>query len=364
MIRQIIFSNIRHNFGRVLLACLGISIGLLANLVTTYYFTHMTGGIDDVPEAKLPADMILIPVSRAYQTHPDVLHYERVVVLDANTASGIEEILVFQEGTAFAGGYDVFAGHWPQTEEEIAVPREWLTKTGLAVGDRTPLTVRFGNHYGTTWFTISGVFDSPYFTYHAPVINTAGFARAQAQDAFGRTKFFLQLREDTNMQALTRVIARESTASIETADMLAEELWQQRWNELYGDSMAWSYLLSTMLLGIAALGVINMLLLVVVERMTEIGKLKSLGVNNTSIAFIFYGESLAITVLAVVMTIGVYSLGSLILLSAGLIPVFSLSSQMVLHVLTAAAIVTFIPPIYPVALSSQFTAMYLIRSGS
>jgi hypothetical protein len=361
LILQIIVANLRYNRGRIILAALGIALGLLTNLITHYYFTYMVTGAAQATPPPLPADVVLSPVSLKYQTHPDVLAWESVIKLTANTAAGIDDILAFQPGTQFNEGYQMLEGHWPEAADELAVPMEWLARTGLRVGDTTALTIRYGRFYGTTIYRISGVFDSPYFTYHVPVMNTAGFARAQEQGAFGIERIFLKLHPATDLSALIAAIAPERSAQVETASSLATLHQHEALMETHGDALIWSNILSGLVLTIASLGVMNMLVLASTERMAEVGILKTYGVRSAAIGALFFGEALAISLLGVLIALGVYTAGSLFLLRLGIIPVFAITQGMIRNMGMAVALITFLPPLYPIGANFMVSAMRLIR---
>ncbi len=342
----------------MLLIVCGVVLGLLTNLATTFYFTYMTGrgaGEDAVP---LPADMVLEPVSDDYAHHPDVLYYEDVLVLTANTAAGVHEILVLPVGSRFLGGYRLLAGHWPQTAAELAVPCGWVARSGVNLGETTRVTVRFGGFASTTEFVVCGVFESPFPTYDLPLMNPDGHQRT---GGYGRRRVFLAVRPGVDLERLAARLARQQTAVAETPTLVAQGRNTQRWEEIYGDAMAWSYTLSTMVLVICSLGMMNMMALSVDERRPEIAILKTFGVKNPSIFLLFLAESAAVAVLAVVVALGLFGLATTGLFLVGQVPRAGLTWPLVRNACVAASVVAFVPPFYPAGLGMGLSAVRLLQ---
>ncbi|MEW6522785.1 MAG: ABC transporter permease [Bacillota bacterium] len=355
---DIIVANLRRNRARVALVVSGVVLGLLTNLVTTYYFTYMTGLDEGEGFLPLPADIILNPVTAEYAHHPDVSHFEEVFVLTAHTAAGIHEILAYPRHSRFTTGYVMVEGYWPRDSWELAVPRSWVLRSDVGVGETTNVTIRFGGFSVVSQFVISGVFESPFLTYDVPVMLTEGYERTEG---FAQRRVFIEVREGANVDRLAAALARQETATAETPALVARGRSVQRWQDVYGDAMAWSYTLSTMLLVVCSLGMMNVMALSVQERRSEMAVLKTFGVRSPGIFVLFFGESALVATISVAVTLLLYGLAGAALYLAGIIPYFGLQWPLIRNLCTAALVVAFVPPFYPAGLGMGYSTVRLLQ---
>lgn len=355
---DIVLANLRRKRARVALIVSGVVLGLLTNAATTFYFTYLTGRDPASGIIPLPADIILNPVTDEYTHHPQVAHFEEVFILTAHTAAGVHQILAYQRDSQFTTGYTMVEGHWPQDDHQLAVPRSWAARTGLQVGETVPVTVRFGGFAAVSHFTVSGVFDSPFITYDVPVMLVEGFRRTQG---FGRRHVFIRAREGANMEALAAALARQETATAETPALVAQGRSIQRWEDVYGDAMAWSYTLSTMLLLVCALGMMNIMALSVQERKSEMAILKTFGVRSPGIFFLFLGESMLVAIFSILITLALSAVASAALYWGGIAPQLLLGWPLMRNVSVAALVVALIPPFYPAGLGMVYSTVRLLQ---
>lgn len=355
---DIVLANLRRNRARVALIVSGVVLGLLTNAATTFYFTYLAGREPAAGVIPLPADIILSPVDSEYARHPGVAHFEEVFILTAHTAAGVHAILAYPRDSQFTAGYTMVEGHWPQDCGALAVPRSWAARTGIPVGETVTVTVRFGGFATVSQFTVSGVFDSPFITYDVPVMLVEGYRRTQG---FGRRRVFIRAREGIDLEDLAAVLARQETATAETPALVARGRSIQRWEDVYGDAMAWSYTLSTMLLLVCALGMMNIMALSVQERKSEMAILKTFGVKSPGIFFLFLGESTLVAMLSILITLGLSAVAAAALYWGGIVPQLFLGWPLVRNVCVAALVVALLPPFYPAGLGMVYSTVRLLQ---
>jgi len=355
---DIVLANLRRKRARLVLIVSGVVLGLLTNAATTFYFTYLTGRDPASGVIPLPADIILNPVKDDYSRHPDVAYFEEVFILTAHTAAGMHQILAYPRDSQFAAGYAMVEGHWPRDCGELAVPRSWAARTGVPVGETVTVTVRFGGFATASSFTVSGVFDSPLITYDVPVMLVEGYRRTQG---FGRRYVFIRAREGADVDRLAAALARQETATAETPALVARGKSIQRWQDIHGDAMAWSYTLSTMLLLVCALGMMNIMALSVQERKSEMAILKTFGVKSPGIFLLFLGESVLVAVFSVLITLVLSALAGLALYWGGVIPRLFLGWPLFRNVCVAALVVALLPPFYPAGLGMTYSTVRLLQ---
>lgn len=362
MVIELAIAHVRFRWRRLLLLLLGLVVGFLAVLSSAYYFAFVVS----VPEAdmhRLPADLIVNPVNTAFLAHPSVVAAERIIVLESRTAAGTGTALALPTDSTFLGKYPLLAGHWPLSAEEIAVPHHWLQRTGLQLGDQTPLTIRFSRFHGTTWYTVSGVFEDPFTAFNGPIINNDGYERAKKAGGFGRVYYFIDLHETVDAVAWAQNLIPEGSASVKSVSLLAAEAQSRALTHTYGDIAMLSGILNVFLLIIVGLGMMNILLLATMQRQHEIGVLKTYGLGEAGIWALFFLESLLLCSIALGITLGVFYLGLTIGYKLGLLPLIAAPSGAIHHLLIAVWFIAFVPTFYPLNASLSKSVVELLRTA-
>ena len=361
----IILANIRQNLPRLFLASLGVGLGLLVWISTTFYFDSVMGRVTpELPPVPIPADIVVTPKSTGFRYHSDVSYYEPVVFVKTSNAAGLGEVMAMAKDSQFLVKYQLLSGAWPRSADEIAVPASWLNRTMLSIGDLTPFTAHKGNFYTSTQLRISGVFESNFPTYNLPVITLDAYQLIKAQGISGLERYFVNLMPGADPACLADLLDRQQSAVTETGKSLALKLHEAAWQEQHGDAWLFGYGLSGLVFVVAGAGMANVLFLTMNERLAELGKLKTLGVEHPGVGAIFFAEGLIICILGLILALSFYVCGSLLLVRLGIVPQLVLTSTMVRHLLVGAFFLLHIPPHYPIAIANLYRPMDLLRMGT
>jgi putative ABC transport system permease protein len=186
-------------------------------------------------------------------------------------------------------------GRYPGPDSnECAVGAEMAKKAGLAVGDRLPLKTVSAQFSDKMWSpVISGVFDFDYLKYDEDVI-IVDFARLQR---------LLVLGEGTQQLFILGKNASQSrtlTARLKT--LLGEDSVVRDWRDNYfvilmRQSMMIFAVVSLVFLIVASFLIVNTVVMIIHERIKEIGMMGSLGMTRAEIVRVFFFEAVFLSVL-------------------------------------------------------------------
>lgn len=207
-------------------------------------------------------------IDAAIEDQPGTAAYYSTAMTEATVSglSGSAEVFAF-DGDASWGGYVMVSGRWIQHKGEAVVPTRFLTLTGAEVGDTVSLNV----DGSTVNVRIVGeVFDSPG---DAKRVYTTTSTLATADPDLQPTSHHIAVRDGVDVAAYVKALNNElkplgATAVTGGTD---DEV------EVITTLNALAVMLTLMLVTVAALGVLNGVVLDTRERVQELGVHKALG---------------------------------------------------------------------------------------
>jgi len=213
----------------------------------------------------------------------------------------------------------IISGGWLQEgKEQVLIGENFAQDMGLSVGDYVTVrmvTSKEGEQF--SWnaadLEIRGIFDTK-----NPAVDSGyifiplHFAQESLSLNSEITEIVVRLRSDS------KAILNESLDKIDEINRIKNlELEVCSWKELAGDFLAISKIKSKstsiivlIMLFIASMGIVNTMLMAVLERTREIGMLKALGMNRLDIVKLFLIEGGFIGVLGSLLSCLIGGLGS------------------------------------------------------
>jgi len=187
------------------------------------------------------------------------------------------------------------AGRLPAEEDDVVIGTELSAFLNLGVGD--PLLLISPADGETHALTISGLFRSGMYEYDANLIAIT-LARAQQVYHLGQTVSGIGLRLDR--------LERASEAQEAIARRLGSAYRVRTWMELnpalFGAlrvEKTVMFVILTLIIVVAALNIMSMLIMIVMEKTKDIGILRALGATRASIATIFLSQGSVIGVIGI-----------------------------------------------------------------
>jgi putative ABC transport system permease protein len=170
-------------------------------------------------------------------------------------------------GDASWGGYEMIAGRWFERAGEVVVPTPFLSATGSEVGDRITL-----HHQGVAISVriVGEVFDT---TDGGKEVFTDAATFADADPALATTSYHIAAEDGVEVGAYVTAL----NTDLEPLGVVAQVGGDDQNSTITDTLNALSALLSIMLVTVAALGVLNSVVLDTRERVHEIGIHKALG---------------------------------------------------------------------------------------
>jgi putative ABC transport system permease protein len=182
------------------------------------------------------------------------------------------------------------AGRYPEAgSQECAIGAAMAKKTGLSIGDRIPLKTVSAQFSDKMWNpVITGIFDFDYLKYDAEVI-LVPIDRLQRLLVLGDAVQQAVVFADSPSDAET--VAAAMTGLFGPGDLV------EKWQDNYFVALMRSYLpLYTLVylvfVVVASFLIINTVLMIIHERMKEIGMMGSLGMTQREIVLVFFYEAL------------------------------------------------------------------------
>ncbi|MEO0115707.1 MAG: FtsX-like permease family protein [candidate division WOR-3 bacterium] len=217
------------------------------------------------------------------------------VKFQSHISNGIDEISVLvigidkaDEAKVFKTPKAVVKGSFLQNSDELLIGEFLARDLNLTIG--SPLTVIARNRYGTydaQDFIVTGIINTghPLLDRNAVLIPIEAAQNLLAIEN-GVTELAIK-SQSNNLTELKAAISQK----------LGEEYEVYTWRELNasifeisGMKRAFQFLLALVVVIIAAVGIVNTMLMAVMERVTEIGTLKALGFSNGKILKMFLWE--------------------------------------------------------------------------
>jgi putative ABC transport system permease protein len=191
-------------------------------------------------------------------------------------------------------GNGLVEGRYPAADSnECAIGVRMAEKAGLRIGDRIPLKTVSAQFSDKMWSpTITGIFEFDYMKFDDGAILVD----------FGRLQRLLVLGDATQQ---VFVFAEKETQSKAIAAQLQSILGpdedQRDWQDNYfvammQQSMAIFYLIEVVFLIVASFLIVNTVVMIIHERIKEIGMMGSLGMTRGEIVRVFFFESVFLSI--------------------------------------------------------------------
>ncbi|MDR0450200.1 MAG: ABC transporter permease [Treponema sp.] len=187
------------------------------------------------------------------------------------------------------------AGRYPEAgSNECAIGTGMAGKTGLKIGDRIPLKTVSAQFSDKLWApAITGIFEYDYQKYDKDII-LVDFTRLQRLLVLGDAaqQIFVFAGEKGQSGALAARLR----------DMLGEEDVVRDWRDNYfvsmmRQSMAIYMVVELVFLIVASFLIVNTVVMIIHERIKEIGMMGSLGMSRREIVAVFFFEAVFLSVL-------------------------------------------------------------------
>jgi len=172
---------------------------------------------------------------------------------------------------------------------ECAIGYIFAWKSGLAIGDEIPLKTVSAQFSDKMWNpVITGIFNFDYYKYDARYI-VADFERLQRLLVLGEGTQQLVIFADHEKQSPAIASAVQNLLG----DGCVVTDWNEDYNVALQRSKAWIYIIAfSIVLVVASFLIINTVVMVIYERIREIGLMGSLGMTRAEIVKVFFIESL------------------------------------------------------------------------
>jgi putative ABC transport system permease protein len=178
-------------------------------------------------------------------------------------------------------------GRWPANANEAAVGIAFAGRTGLHIGDRIPLRTTSAQFSDRMWSpVITGIFSFDFYFDQSVIITD--FERLQRLLALGEGTQQLVIFADNDR--LSPLIASE------VQNLLGENSVVTDWNDNYFVAMQRAssriyYIAYAALLILASFLIISTMVMIIHERIKEIGMMGSLGMTRAEVVKVFFFES-------------------------------------------------------------------------
>jgi putative ABC transport system permease protein len=186
-------------------------------------------------------------------------------------------------------------GRFPESDSnECAVGVRMAEKAGFRIGDHVPLKTISAQFSDKMWSpVITGIFEFDYLKYDEDVI-IVDFNRLQRLLVLGEGTQQLFIYADDSSQS--RAVAREVKA------LLGEETVVHDWRDNYfvalmRQSMMSMVVVALVFLIVASFLIVNTVVMIIHERIKEIGMMGSLGMTRAEIVRVFFFEAVFLSIL-------------------------------------------------------------------
>lgn len=317
MLLKLAWRNVFRHRRRTMITAAAISVGLGAMIMSNTMMNGMdtmasyniinyeTGHLEIFKtgyyreEGLFPLDTIIeepAPLIEAVRNIPGVQAVTARVKFPARISNGIDEYPVLGIGVDPATESDVFrieqsvvAGHYLENAEDILIGVELSKTMDIDIGSLITVITRDRNGtYNAYDFIVSGVIvtDHPLFDANAVIMD---HAMTQELLALGQgvTELSVRLGRSANVQAYQTRIAEAVGSKYEVLNY--KEVYGSIF-EVSGFKRFMQFMVALIVVVIAAVGIINTMLMAVMERIPEIGTLKAMGFQNSVIIKLFMYE--------------------------------------------------------------------------
>jgi putative ABC transport system permease protein len=247
-------------------------------------FAEIEAAVREIPRVKA-----VLPRITAFATLQDSTQKHALL-----WGIAIEDELAVHDFNMTARSDGLAAGRYPEAgSQECAIGTAMAKKTGLGIGDRIPLKTVSAQFSDKMWNpVITGIFEFDYLKYDADVI-LVPIDRLQRLlvlgDAVQQVVVFADSPNDAGP-----IAAAMSSSSMQ--GLFGPDNVVEKWQDNYFVALMRSYLpLYTLVylvfVVVASFLIINTVLMIIHERMKEIGMMGSLGMTRREIVLVFFYEA-------------------------------------------------------------------------
>lgn len=190
---------------------------------------------------------------------------------------------VYQQGVSPAS----LVGH------TLAFPTSTGGKQNIEIGSPISLTVGAGKGAPTYTVPVGGILNS-YGTLIVPVDTSVLMSLSSAEDILHKTSFNTILIKAKNTSSVASLSAEITDIYGNNARVLNTQELAQTASQIIGSISLLLVVIAGISLLVAAIGIMNIMLMSVIERTHEIGIMKSLGFRSRDVMIIFLSQALII----------------------------------------------------------------------
>ncbi len=316
-ILNLAWRNVFRHTRRTVITAVAISIGLSAMI----FMNTMMNGVDKMAQKNIveyeTGDLEVF--AKGYYREEGFFPIDTIIenpeslINQLKTISGINEIVprvkfqsqinngidelpvlgigidIENESRIFKTASAVVKGNFLKNPDDIVIGEYLARDINLDVGSSVTIITRDRNGtYDARDFTVAGILSTghPLFDQNAVLISIE-----KAQELLSIPGSFTELsiksKDDNNLTPLKEEISQK----------IGKEYEVYTWKELYasifevsGFKRTFQFLLALVVVIIAAVGIVNTMLMAVMERIPEIGTLKAMGFSNFNIVKMFIYE--------------------------------------------------------------------------
>ena len=250
-------------------------------------------------EGVFPLDTILenpVLVADKIKEVPGIKGITPRVKFQASISNGIDELPVLgmgvdieNENRIFRIDESVVAGNYLKREGDVLIGENLASDMELEVGSYLTIITKDKNGtYNAYDLTVSGIINTGHPLFDR---NMAIMPITQAQDLLalgtGVTELCIRANNENKLEPLKE---RMSQALGSDYEVLTWKEMNAAIFEISGFKRAGQFMIALVVVIIAAVGIVNTMLMAVMERIPEIGTLKAMGFSNTGIVKMFIYE--------------------------------------------------------------------------
>jgi putative ABC transport system permease protein len=218
------------------------------------------------------------------------------IKFQARISDGIDELPVLGMGVdiendnrIFRIGESVVAGAFLQSEGDVLVGENLASDLGLGVGSYITIITKDRNGtYNAFDLVVSGIINTGHPLFDR---NMAIIPLTQAQDLLalgqGVTEICVRTNAENELEPLKKRVSQTVGSDYE---VLTWKEMNAAIFEISGFKRAGQFMIALVVVIIAAVGIVNTMLMAVMERIPEIGTLKAMGFSNKGIVKMFIYE--------------------------------------------------------------------------
>jgi len=330
MLITIAVRNIRRNLRRTALCIVAVGIAVFFTIIAHSMIRGMTENVDNVVRTFDTGDVAVVsadyeanqefmpvqyPVSNGMSEDdltalvkkaPDVKYvFPRIMTLAAleNTTEKNGFLWGFRIADETAAHSfnltkktdGLIEGRWPSADgNECAIGKTFADKTGLHIGDTVLLGTMSAHFSDRIWEpVITGIFNFDYLKYDdgAIIVQYDRLAKLLGMDGTVQ-QLFIYGKNPNKSPALTK----EVTALIGKGNVVHE--WRDNYfAALIRQAMMIHAIIYLVFLGVASFLIVNTIIMIINERIKEIGMMGSLGMTRPEITGVFFFEASFLSVL-------------------------------------------------------------------